>query len=298
MVVIKNVIASKEATFLRSKEVFLHKTFTVAATLHITGNVQGIRRIQPGQDIPPHVQLVAQIGRIGHHLIYLGFHKVRIPILIHISYIVEIKQRHVEGLWPRFKLRSSHSLAESIVKPRKTLERLFPEQGKRTQLIFQDGPVRIGGIRTGGGAAFGFRVRVACRRAFQQHLVQHLPNSSFRGLVILAVAYAETLLPHIRLIALGFGFIAQFLLFLVRGHRKIVLEHILGQVRETALFQKQVIGGFHIGALGGAVVAKVHGNVETEAIVQELVQAQIQISCHIQLGGGIRKFRLRRASCR
>ena len=197
MVVIEHVIAGKESAFFCSKEILLHESFAIATALHVTGNVQGVRGIQPRKDIPTHVQFVVQVRRIGHHLVHLGFHKVRVPILVHITHIVEIEQRQVKGLGPGFKFRLRKGLAEGVVKLAKAFERFELEQGEGSQLVLQNSPVRVSRVRAGGGTAFGLRIGITRRRAFQQNLGKGLPYLGFRRLVVLAIAYAEALFTNV-----------------------------------------------------------------------------------------------------
>ena len=170
MVIVEYVITSKKTAFFCGKEILLHKTFPVAPPLHITGDVQRVRRVQPRKDIPAHVQFVIQVRSVGYHLGHLGFHEVRVSILIHITHIIEIKQSHIKSLRPGFKFRCRHSLAKSIVKLGKSFKRFFSEQGKRSQLVLQNSPVGICRVGAGSSPTFGFRVRIACRRPFQENL--------------------------------------------------------------------------------------------------------------------------------
>ena len=105
MIVVKDIAASKQATFVEREEVFLHERFTVATAKHVTPNIDGIARRKEGEDIPAHIQLMVEFSGIGHHLVNLRFHKVRITGLVHIAYIVEVEQRQVKRLRPRFKFR-------------------------------------------------------------------------------------------------------------------------------------------------------------------------------------------------
>ena len=152
MVIIKDIVACKKTTITRGKEVLLHERFAVATTIHITLDVQRIACGKERENVPAHVQLMAKFRRVSDNLINLRFHEIRIAALVHIADIVQIENRKVKGLRPRFKFSLRQRLQP--FKLRQTFERSELEHAERSQLIFKHRVVRIS------------RVRRCCRTTF------------------------------------------------------------------------------------------------------------------------------------
>ena len=294
MVVVKDVTASKEATFIKAKEVFLRKAFTVATAKHITSDIHTVVHGKERQDVPTHIQLMIEFCGISHYLIDLRFHKVRIARLVHIAYIVKIKERQVESLRPRFKFRLREVLEPRILG--KPFERLKLEHAKRTQLILNQCVVRVSRIRRGRRTAFRLVVRIAQRRTFQERLREEFSKLRFTGLVILVVADAKAQVLRIGFITLRFSVIAQPVFFIIRIHCKVALEHVPRQVDKATLLEHHVIRGFHVRTFCRAVVAQRHRDVVSKRIVQELVERDRNVSRYIELGCCRCQVRLRRTS--
>ena len=91
MVIVKDIIACKKATVTRGKEILFHERFAVATTVHVALDIQGIACREERENVPAHIQLVAQFSRVGDNLVYLRFYKIRITVLVHVANIVQIK---------------------------------------------------------------------------------------------------------------------------------------------------------------------------------------------------------------
>ena len=239
---------------------------------------------------------MGQIRGVGHDLVDLRFHEVGVTRLVHVAYVVEVEQRQVKGLRPRFKFRLCQCLEERIVGLRELFEGLHLEQAESTQLVFEHRVVRIRGIRSGRRTTFRLPVRIAGRGTFQEDLRKRLAHLGFGGLVVLAIADAEVLFARVGFVTLGLGVVAKFLFLLVRRHRKFVLEHVLRKLAEAAPVKRQVVGRLHERALRRTSVTEVQRDVEPETVVQELVQADRHVARYIQLRCRLREFRFRGAA--
>ena len=173
-----------------------------------------------------------QFRGIGHYLIDLWIHIVRVTALVHIAHIVQIEKRQVEGLGPWFKFSLCNGLQPFIL--RKSLKGPKLEHAEGTQLIFNHRMVRIGGVGRGGRSAFGFIIRIAKRRTVKEYLRHHLAKLRIMGVVIFTIADTEGLVSHIRLVTLGFRIVTQALFFLVAIHLQLVLEHVSREVYKAA----------------------------------------------------------------
>ncbi len=253
MVKVKDITLCEEAAFSRTEEVFLCKAFSISTTIHITFYVDTVVHRQEGKDVPAHVQLVIQFSGIGHHLIHLRIHIIRVAALVHVANIIEVEQSQVQSLGPRFKFRLSQFLCPTILS--QTTEGFQLEHAEGTQLIFQDRVIGIRGVGSSSRSAFGFMIGIAKCRSFQEHLGKDLSHLGFASLVILAIANAKALFTNIRLIALGFCAITKFLFTSLGIHLQFVLEHVAGHFAEVTLIQEQIISGLHVGAFRRAMIA-------------------------------------------
>ena len=202
MVMVKNVAACKKTALGERKEVFLCESFTVTAAKHVTLDIDRIACRQERKNIPAQIQLVVEFCGVSYDLVHLRLHKVRIAGLVHIAHIVKVKERQVESLWPRLKLRLCNILQPGILS--KPFERLELKHAKRTQLIFEHRVVRISRVRRSRCATFGLVIRIAKGRTFQECLREEFSKLRFTGLVILMVANAKAQVLFIRFIALRF----------------------------------------------------------------------------------------------